>query len=176
MINWKNKILGRNINTRSMRIETPPTYVHDTAKLICTRWHSARQHFFISDIETLAGRLGHISETAPWLRFLMSHIYSSLTHSLGVACGHLISTRKDFRDMLKFIKKGTSNLPEDATPKQKQLARHVTFAQSQTAKAIHHSKQPMSFNNTLRIELRLIQRLLSSAWVDMSQPLGHMVG
>ena len=75
MVNWNNRILGRLINARSLTVATPSEYIRSTAELIRVRWHRRRQHFFISDIETLTGQLGHISETAHWLRFLMPNTF-----------------------------------------------------------------------------------------------------
>ena len=56
-------------------------------------------------METLAGRLGHISETVPLLRFMMLLVYTNVAHILSISKAHLINTRKDFRDMKKLLKK-----------------------------------------------------------------------
>ncbi len=184
IINYINRILGRVINTRTMLVHTPKEYIDNTAELIRTRWHRQRQTFLISDLEQLTGRLGHISETAPWLRFMLAHVYSSLAFALKSSKAHLISTRKEFRDMLKLIKKGwTPALPdsttqgEDSTHAEDRLReeRHQSFRLSKTAKAVHQSRKEITFNATLRKELKMIQEALSSDWIDLERPIGHMV-
>ena len=175
MVNWNNRILGRLINARSLTVATPSEYIRSTAELIRVRWHRRRQHFFISDIETLTGQLGHISETAHWLRFLMPHIYASLTHALKASQNRLIRTSKDFRKLLKLIKQNRSVSTEPTPTCKTQLGREISYAQSVTAKAVHHSRSKYDFNPTLRIELHLIYQIFTSSWVDMTRPIGHMI-
>ena len=178
MINYNNRILGRAINTRLMTVSIPIDYTRSTVQLLQKRWHNRRQSYFIQDIETLTGRLGHISETVPWLRFLLAHVYSSVAHALTVSKSHLISTRKEFRDLLKFLKTprpltagkdGTPLMTEDTHK------RHTSFALSVTAKAVHKARLPIHINKTLREELRLITTALSADWINMQRPIGHMV-
>lgn len=85
MINYNNRLLGRIIQTRSMMVSIPSEYVQATVCLLRTRWHNRRQTYFIYEMEELAGRLGHIAEAVPWLRFLMAHIYMSVAAALNVS-------------------------------------------------------------------------------------------
>ena len=103
-IHWRNHLLGRNIDTRSLMVVTPAHYVQGTVAIIKNKWHRKRRRFLISDLEELTGRLGYISETVPWLRFMMAHLYASSAHALGLSKAHLINTRKEFREMLKLLK------------------------------------------------------------------------
>lgn len=179
LINWKNLILGRVINTRTMMVSTPVQYVRDTVSLIENKWHRKRRRFIISDLEELTGRLGHISETVPWLRFLMAHLYASSAHALGLAKAHLINTRKEFRNMLKLLKQerfnqdaDTSDATETDTSKEE---RHKSYYLSVTAKMVHKSRLPIDFNATLRLELSLIKRGLSSDKIALERPIAHMI-
>ena len=142
-------------------------------------------------MESITGRLGHFADTSPWLRFLMSHFYTSITSALGVANAHLINTRSDFRAMLKtakrgWIKDGTYHVgkkstkkpradtkPNSKTPSKK--ARHISFAMSKSSKMVHQSRLWFKFNDTLRRELKLILDALSCTWIDMWRPIGHLV-
>ena len=100
LVSYRNKILGRVINTQTKMVATPPDYVASTVLLLKKHWHNRRQRFLISDIEALVGQLGHISETTPWLRFLLSHVYSSVAYALKLSKAHLLGTRKEFRLMI----------------------------------------------------------------------------
>jgi hypothetical protein len=194
MVSFINIILGQGIHTRTMMLESPPAYVHETTALMKKRWHRGRPCFMINDLETLAGRLGFISETAPWLRFMMSHLYTSAAAALKISESHLLETNKDFRLMMKLLKgrakdekltttsdrdsihksQDTSHVSTNSLQRSK-TAREITFAQSITAKAIHRSRLPIQFNATLRHELRLIERALGSPDISIRRPIGHIV-
>ena len=241
-IDWLNKILGMQINTRTLAVRVPMEYVQGTINLLESHWHKKRKRFKLSEIETLAGQLGHIASTSPWLRYLMSHVYTSIAAALGVSRAWLISNSKDFRDMMKLIKAGlavrspdlspslgensphtdtntaavvearpnstdttpelagtsrappadttsppganstartTEHSPDSGDPSDSNEAttesRHVSYAQSQTARQVHKSQKRYRINHTLRRELRLIYRALTSDWIDMWDPIGHKI-
>ena len=90
----------------------------------------------------------------------MPHIYASLAHALKASRKRLIRTSKAFRDLLKLIKQNRVNSVEPVY---------------HGKKTIHHSRSKYDFNSTLRIELRLIYRIFTSSWVDMTRPIGHMI-
>lgn len=175
MVSYYNQILGQVINTRKMTVETPPAYVSQVVKDLERHWHPKRKSVSIPEIESLTGQLGHISDTAPWLRFLLSQLYMSLAVALGFARAHLICTSKDFRMLLKQC------APPGKAPSATPLAGEIkeglerSFALSTTAKKVHHSNSPVRINKSLKRELRLIRLALASEWVSMSRPIGHFV-
>lgn len=101
-IHYLNKILGVNINTRKLTVETPKEFVSKVVKLLDTVWRpsesgkGARKSFMIKEAETLVGMLGHISNTAPWLKHLMSHLYTSIAAALKSNTSYLVCTNKHF--------------------------------------------------------------------------------
>ena len=190
-IDWVNRLLGVEINTRTLAVRTPIEYVQSTTNELATKWHTKKQQWFVLDMESITGRLGHIADTSPWLRFLMSHFYTSITSALGVANAHLINTRSDFRAMLKLAKRGwikggtyhigrkSTNKPSTETKHRSDThskkARHISFAMSKSSKMVHQSRLWFKFNDTLRRELKLILDALSCTWIDMWRPIGHLV-
>lgn len=203
MINYLNRILGRIINTRTMMIATPKDYIYSTVCLLRSRWHNRRQTFFINELEILAGQLGHISETVPWLRFLLAQVYTSIAHGLGCAQSHLYNTRKQFRELLKMIKADNEFLKGHGLSKDKSSkdqdqpkvendciankngieidqtmarTRHrLSFNLSKTAKEMHHCRLAIPFNRTLRKELKLIEAALSDPSIDKQRPIAHII-
>ena len=103
LINFRNKVLGQIINTRTMTVTTPRDYISDVARDLRSNW-CHRKSFSIRKILHLVGRLNHIGGTAPWICFLLSHVYTSITAALKVNTAHLIQTNKEFRDMIKRLK------------------------------------------------------------------------
>lgn len=170
IISWCNIVLRQFIHTSQMTIETPPDYVQATVSLMDRHWHGGRKSFRIHDIEVLTGRLCHISGTAPWLRFLiMSHIYTSTTAALKQADAILISTSKDYREMMKEAKRAC--LPSTRASK----FDPASYASSKTARLQHQSRELFFINRTLHLELDLIHNALSSTWIDMCRPIAHFV-
>ena len=109
MINYINKILGVVINTRTMTIKAPPEYIAQVEKLMSSTWHNGRKAFQLKEAETLAGLLGHIAQSAPWLKHLMSHLYTSISHTLGTSTSYLSSTNKQFHQQIKIAKGAAIN-------------------------------------------------------------------
>lgn len=194
MVSFNNIILGQVIHTRTMMLESPPEYIQETVKLLQRKWHRGRPTFMINDLEALAGRLGFISETAPWLRFMMAHLYTSVAAALKISVSHLLETSWDFRMMMKFLKGRAYELQHANTNdcdsphnsqdiphvsansfQQSKTNREITFAQSITAKAIHRSRLPIEFNTTLRHELRLIERALRDPTIKKRRPISHAI-
>ena len=175
IVSYCNLILGQYINTRKMTVETPTEYVNNTVQVLQRHWHKKRKTFCINEMESLAGQLCHISDTAPWLRFLMSHVYTSITAALKISEGHLINTSKKFREMLKRAKSPPEKQTTDENRDSDEASRKQSFAQSVTAKLVHHSKKRFKINTTLKQELRLITAALSSEWISMSRPISHFV-
>ena len=163
VISYANKVLGQIINTRRMDVETPPEFITDTINEINKTWHQRRQQFTLSEAEIIAGRLGYIAETNPWLKILVSHLYTSITAAISKNKAHQIHTSADFRSMLKL-------------EKNKEAAEHHrTFAQSFTARTTHRSPLRHDFNRTMKEELRLIVSALSAKWVHKRRPIAHMI-
>ena len=175
VISYLNRILGTEINTRTLMVRTPHDYVQETTSILQRHWHSKRKSFVLIEIEKLVGRLGHIANTAPWLQFLMSHVYTSIAFALKHAEHHLVNTQRDFCTLLK-VSKRKLHREDDSTNREHALTnRHVTFAQSQVARKVHHTKKKFYINATLRLELRLITSALSATWISLERPIGHMI-
>lgn len=167
LINFCNKILGVLINTRAMTVRVPPEFVGSTVALLSRHWHKARNLFTLPDIEELTGRLGHIAGTSPWLKFLMSEVYTSIRACLKLSQDTLVTTSSQFRKALKAAKSTETRSDEDH--------RRKSFAQSAVAKAIHKNKKRYAMNKTLRWELTFISEALTANWINMARPIGHMV-
>ena len=99
-----------------------------------------------------------IAGTAPWLKFLMPHVYTSVAVAIGDNTSHRCKTNKQFRQMLKEAK-----APGPPT-------RTSTFAQSETARSVRSCPKKHWINRTLKEELRLIIRALESRRLKLRTP------
>ena len=121
MLSHFNKILEKLLNTRRLDVGVPESYIHDTTSLLLP-FHKQRKPFTVKEMEKVTGMLVFIASTAPWVKFLLSHVYTSITSAIGDNTAHLSRTNKQFRTMLKDAR--------DITV----LTRVSTFAQLKTAK------------------------------------------
>jgi hypothetical protein len=163
IIHFVNQLLGQIINTREMTVETPPEYVEKVVKLLSSTWNHKRCSFKLKEAETLAGQLAHISNTAPWLKHLMPHVYTSIMAGIKTNKVQLINTNKHFREQMKIAK-------NDAIDKMER-----TFAQSETARKIHCHKKEHWINGTLKEELQLIRAALSDKSISKACPIAHLI-
>ncbi|KAL7528436.1 hypothetical protein ACHAXR_002447 [Thalassiosira sp. AJA248-18] len=123
---YMNKILGQVLDTRRLNVGVPPDYVTRTL-LTLKPFHAARNSFTVKEMETVTGMLIFIASCAcaPWLKFLLSQVYTSAAAALGDNTTHLRRTNKQFRQFIKEAKSATSS---------EQVA---TFAQSESARQDH---------------------------------------
>ncbi|KAL7528826.1 hypothetical protein ACHAWF_002722 [Thalassiosira exigua] len=101
MIYYRSILLGFLIDTRRMTIQVHPEYLAKVVRLLETRWHKKRKTFELKDIENLTGVLQHIATITPWLRHLLSHLFTSISAALKSNTSFFICTNKQFRDKIK---------------------------------------------------------------------------
>jgi hypothetical protein len=166
IIHFANVILGQLIDTRKMTIETPPDFISKVVTMLHTTWGPHRKSFTVREAEVLAGQLNHISNTAPWLKHIMAHLYKSIAAALGSNKASLVSTNRHFREQIQLAK---ANAIVEASPLE------VSFAQSETARLPHHSTKKHWILPTMKAELDLIRQALSADWVDKSSPIAHLI-
>ena len=166
VIHFRNKILGIIIDTRKMTVEVPPEYIKKIVKLIDDHWYQGHRTFEVNEAEKLAGQLTHIANTAPWLRHMLLHVYISISAGLKSNEKKLRSTSKLFRDQLKIAK--ANAMDEKGVMEQ-------TFAQAETARKTHKSKNPNKILPTLREELNLIRQALADERINKCYPIAHLI-
>jgi hypothetical protein len=91
--------------------------------------------YTLSEAAALAGQLGPIIVSAPWLKYLMTHVYLSLSAALDIC------------KVLKHTK---------TVPPGKEGVKVRAFYQTETAQGVHKTKYKFSINKTLHIKLHLI--------------------
>ena len=188
---WLNRLIGVDFDTRRLAVRTPVEYVAATIAILHDTWHRSRQAFIISEAESMTGRLGYVAETSPWLRFMISFFHVSIAKALGAERVYLIANSRDFRDMLKAEKKGLKTASElratgadssapsavlPGKPSQHDAAmRYRRFAASNAAKKVHHSRTKFFITRDMRREITLVYKALSSPWINMWRPIGHLI-
>jgi hypothetical protein len=166
MISYINKILGHMINTRELTVAPPDDYVQGVIQLLRTTFGPHRNVFTVPEAEELTGKLGHLSLTAPWLKYLMTHVYASLAHALNMNHWALVRSSASFCEGLKQIKQASN----DELGK-----RDKSYFQAENARRIHRSRRIYPFNKTLRKELNLILQAITSTSIPKAIPISHLI-
>jgi len=109
-----NRILGLVLDLRRLTVGTPPEFVSATIGLLKTTWGPHRCSFRVREAEELTGKLNHIAFGAPWLKYLLGNIYTSLASALRINNSHLIHTSKRFRNALRTIRLVLPSADRDA--------------------------------------------------------------
>lgn len=161
-----NRVLGHVIDTRRMTVSTPPEFTAEILQSLRTTWGPHRCRFLLNEAEVLTGKLGHASIAAPWLRYLMTHIYSSLAFALRLANWDLVRSNAAFRHAIKQIKQAPPTPAGDMAK---------SYYQAETARKVHHSKRQFRIPAILRKELHLISQALCDPTISKTCPIGHLI-
>ena len=166
MVGYKNRVLGHIIDTRRMTVGTPEPFLREVLQSLDTTWGPHRRMFQVREAEELTGKLNHIAITAPWLKFLMTQLYQSLSCALRLNEQHARRTCKSFRQSIQALRR----LPPGPL---KDEAR--SFHQAEIARAVHRQPKLHCINKTLRKELRLIRRVIADPSLCKASPISHLI-
>ena len=84
-------------------------------------WHTSRCTFNVQEEHTLTGKLGHLSEGAPWVFRILTHLYASIAFALAQNKRILTETSREFCDVVQSLCTGLYHgLAKDQ-------ARHISF-------------------------------------------------
>lgn len=166
IVSHVNRILGHNIETRKLTVGVPEEFVATVLRSLRTTWGEHRKSFTANQTSELCGQLNHIAITAPWLKFLMTQVYASLSAALHLNEKELVRTSKSFRLALNRAR----HLPDtDGAAKEK------TFYQGEAARQVHRSGKEHYINSSLREELNLIRMTLSDSSIPKCCPIAHLI-
>ena len=166
LVSHRNRILGHVIDTRRLTVGIPEDFLTDVVTLLDTTWGPHRKMFLAREAEELTGKLNHIAITAPWLKFLMTQLYQSLSCALKLNERQARRSCRSFQLALRELRR----LPPEAN---NDSAR--SFHSAAVARAIHRQPLRHSINKTLRRELRLIRRVLTDPTLEKACPISHLI-
>jgi len=87
-----------------MTLTTPPEFLTEVCTSLSTTRGPDHKSFTLHEIETIVGKLNHISLAALWLKFILVQVYVSIASALHYSKAHLIHTNASFRAILKALK------------------------------------------------------------------------
>ena len=158
--------LGLIINSRSLTVAISTKYLADTLHLIQTTWHVGRNRFRANEAAKLVGKIGRLREGAPWIRYLVSHLYASIAFALAQNQTFLKSTSVEFQRQIKMTKcAGFKNMEP-----------FVRFAIKKAAKLVHHCPVEYNIVESMREEIEFFARYLKpDSGVKWEAPIAHLI-
>ena len=163
-------MLGLNLDTNRLTIAIPSSYVNDVCNIINSTWHKNRRTFIVSKAQKLTGKLGHLTEGAPWVHHLMTHLYVSIAHSLAMNKRLLTESLQEFFVVVQSL--CTGSFPCTATEQN----RHISFALKKAARMVHHSKHKFVINLSMRQEIEFFQdKLHPNSTIIWETPISHVI-
>ncbi len=136
----KQRMLGLIIDTNNLTVGIPPDYVAEVLNLINTTWHSHPCCFTVGEAQKLTGKLGHLTEGAHWVFYLLTHVYASIAYALTESKRLLADMSPKFRDICLSLKTGT--FPCSAEDQVK----HINFVMKKAAHLVYHAKFKYNIN------------------------------
>ena len=126
----------------------------------------------------------------------MLYIYTTITRALKATHTHLIKNSNNFRALIKAIKTklrakvdiaARTAIPDNSvsnSPKPHNLGKpaqhnkllwYQSFSASKTVKQVHHTQTGFQTIKAMQHVIKVGYKALSSNWIDMCQPLNHLV-
>ena len=157
--------LGIKINTRKMTIGLSDSrrsnMLHELA-----HWHKKRKSFTLLQGVTLCGILEFWANTSPWIRFIYTHLRSSVNKCLH-SCNEINNNKKSVKKLISEVayKKESEN--------HELMERYV---QSKIAKEMYKCKHKAFINKDMKQDLKLLTEILKEPdkyWLET--PIAHVI-
>jgi hypothetical protein len=100
------------------------------------------------------GKIARLSEGAPWIYIIMTHIYTSLAFALKQNKELLLACSPKFCKIVRSI------VQKQFSGNQSEFAKEFNFALKTAAKMVNHFKQVYVINKTMRAEIDFIHQAL----------------
>ena len=161
--------LGLVLNTRKLSVGIPRKYLDETLRLLSSTWHKHRKRFKAIEASKMVGKLARLAEGAPWVCFLVSHLYRSIAHALAQNKHILEKSSHEFQELTKVF---TDKNPKPTDEEHK----IIRFALKKAARMVHHI--PMEYNivPSMREEINFFAEYLKpESGVTWETPIAFLI-
>ena len=130
-----------------------------------------KKSFKALEASKLVGKLARLTEGAPWARYLVSHMYTSIAFALAQNKSFLESTSEEFRTLARQIDK--KNFRSSTSKVHEKLVR---FALKKAARMVHQSKEEYYIVDSMREELDFFEQYLRhGSGVSWEAPIAFLI-
>ena len=115
--------LGLILKTREMTVSITDEYLCSTLHLIKTSWPKSRRRFSALEASKMTGKLARLTEGAPWARYLLSQLYTSIAFALAQNKLMLEKLSPEFNKLAKTISSRNFSPPQKANKEHQSIVR-----------------------------------------------------
>ena len=154
-VNTRQTMLGLILNTDTMTVGIPRSYLSECLDLLNSKWHVHRRQFKLKEAQEMVGKLARLAEGANWVYHLLSHVYTLIAAALAMNVALLNNSSQEFKDIIHTIRTGAYTVAS------KDQSKHVAFAIKRAARMAHGANFKYSINDTLKKEIEFFREQLS---------------
>ncbi len=163
-------MLGLTVDTNRLTVGITPEYCEQVRDLITLKWPISCWIFKVADIQKLVGKMARLSEGAPWIFKIMSHIYTSLAFALKQNKALLLACSPKFRKIVDKIQQ------KQFGGNHSEIAKELNFALKTTAKMVNSHKQVYINNGTMQAKIHFIrQALKEDTGIPFEMPIAFII-
>jgi len=155
IVNTRQTMLGLILDTNTMTVGIPRSYLSECLDLLNSTWHVNRRQFKLKEAQEMVGKLARLAEGANWVHHLLSHVYTSIAAALAKNVVLLKDSSQEFKDIIHTIRTGAF------TAASKDQSKHVSFAIKKAARMAHGAKFTYFINDTMQKEIEFFREQLN---------------
>ena len=156
-----------------MVVKMTKDYLADTLDLIKSTWPKHRKRFTALEASKLVGKLGRLRKGAPWSKYMVSQLYSSIAFAFAQHKKTLSHSSKEFKMLVETIKCKNSSPNAEVNKNHESIIQH---ALKKAARMIHHSPIEYNIVPSMREEIAFFQKLLEpDSGVIWQAPIVHVI-
>ena len=165
--------LGLVIDSKNMVVKMTKDYLVETLDLIESTWPKHRKRFTALEASKLVGKLGRLREGAPWSKYMVSQLYSSIAFALAQNKETLKHSSTEFKRLVETIKCKNFSARAEVNKNHERVIQH---ALKRAAKMIHHSLSEYNIVPTMRAEIAFFQEFLDpNSGVTWQAPIAYLI-
>ena len=163
MDKWDNLIVAEHqlaldliLNTRKLTVAITQKYLAETLSILQTTWRKdVRKYFFALEASKIVGKVARLAEGSPWVRYLVSHFYTSIAFALAQNKVFCESLSKEVQLLAKKIRN-----KDFRSESSRDHGRVVRFALKKSTRMVHHCSMEYNIVPSMREELDFLEQYL----------------
>ena len=149
-----------------MTVAITMKYLADTLNLIQITWQLGRNCFCANEATKLVGKLGRLQEGAPWIRYLVPHLYALIAFALAQNEIFLNSMSLEFQRHIKMTKYAGF----------KNMEKCMRFASKKAANLVHHCPVEYNIVPSMQEEIEFFAKYLKpNSGVKWEAPIAYLI-
>ena len=161
-------MLGILIDSEKLTAGVTREYREECLTLLNTEWPESKYYFHAKEALRMVGKLARLGVTTPFVYYLLSQIYTSITYALAKNREFFNSSSEKFRLLAVKIFRRSYTMRD-------RPGREARFALKEAARMVYNSTMRYAVNKTMREEIEFIRHILLNEDVAWNTPIAHLI-